>query len=90
MAKGAPLTNAEGDWNYKALNDDIAARAPLAGATFTGAVTAPSLSLTAALPITSGGTGSSTASGARTNLGLGTAATMTGPSGAIVGTTDTQ
>lgn len=27
---------------------------------------------------------------ARTNLGLGTAATMTGPSGAIVGTTDTQ
>ena len=27
---------------------------------------------------------------ARTNLGLGTAATMTGPSGTIVGTTDTQ
>ena len=32
---------------------------------------------------------SSTAT-ARTNLGLGTAATMTGPSGAIVGTTDSQ
>ena len=31
-----------------------------------------------------------TASTARTNLGLGTAATMTGPSGTIVGTTDTQ
>jgi hypothetical protein len=30
------------------------------------------------------------ASTARTNLGLGTAATMTGPSGTIVGTTDTQ
>ncbi len=32
----------------------------------------------------------SSASTARTNLGLGTAATMTGPSGTIVGTTDTQ
>jgi hypothetical protein len=31
-----------------------------------------------------------TASTARTNLGLGTAATMTSPSGTIVGTTDTQ
>lgn len=30
------------------------------------------------------------ASSARTNLGLGTAATMTGPSGTIVGTSDTQ
>lgn len=30
------------------------------------------------------------ASAARTNLGLGTAATMTGPTGTIVGTTDTQ
>jgi len=39
---------------------------------------------------TYGGTGASTAAGARTNLGLGTAATMTGPSGAIVGTTDIQ
>lgn len=32
----------------------------------------------------------SSVSTARTNLGLGTAATMTGPSGTIVGTTDTQ
>jgi len=31
-----------------------------------------------------------TASTARTNIGLGTAATMTGPSGTIVGTTDSQ
>jgi hypothetical protein len=31
-----------------------------------------------------------TASTARTNIGLGTAATMTGPAGTIVGTTDTQ
>jgi len=42
------------------------------------------------LPVAEGGTGSSSASGARTNLGLGTAAVMAGPSGAIVGISDTQ
>jgi hypothetical protein len=42
------------------------------------------------VPLTNGGTGATSQSGARTALGLGTAATMTGPSGAIVGTTDTQ
>ena len=42
------------------------------------------------LPLAVGGTGAGTAAGARTSLGLGTAATMAGPSGAIVGTTDTQ
>lgn len=42
------------------------------------------------LAIADGGTGASSASAARTNLGLGTAATMTGPAGAIVGDTDTQ
>lgn len=40
-----------------------------------GAIAASSLSLTTALPIASGGTGSTTASGARTNLGLGALAT---------------
>lgn len=43
-----------------------------------------------AVAVVYGGTGATTAAAARTNLGLGTAATMAGPSGAIVGTTDTQ
>lgn len=46
--------------------------------------------LTTALSVAQGGTSATTASGARTALELGTAATMTGPSGTIVGTTDTQ
>lgn len=42
------------------------------------------------VPLGAGGTGATTQSAARTALGLGTAAIMSGPSGSIVGTTDTQ
>lgn len=38
VAKNSPLTNDEGDWNYKALNDDIQTRAPVANPAFTGPV----------------------------------------------------
>lgn len=44
----------------------------------------------ASLPVSLGGTGATTDATARSNLGLGSAATMAGPTGAIVGTTDTQ
>lgn len=49
-----------------------------------------SLSLATALTLANGGTGATTDAGARATLGLGTAATMAGPTGAIVGTSDTQ
>ena len=59
----------------------------LNGGPITGSGT---LTVGGTLALASGGTGATTAPNARTNLGLGTAAVMTGPSGTIVGTTDTQ
>ena len=52
-------------------------------------VAIPSLSLTTALPITSGGTGSTTAAAARTALGLGTMTTQNATAVAITGGTAT-
>ena len=59
----------------------------LTGGPITGSGT---LTVGGTLALASGGTGATTAPNARTNLGLGTAAVMTGPGGTIVGTTDTQ
>lgn len=42
------------------------------------------------VPVSLGGTGATTDASARSNLGLGSAATMAGPTSTIVGTTDTQ
>jgi hypothetical protein len=63
--------------------------AGLAASGANGDITALS-GLTTALSVGQGGTGATTAANARTSLGLGTAATMAGPTGTIVGTSDTQ
>lgn len=55
------------DAGYDNLSAEVAAldagKAALAGASFTGAVSAPSLALAAPLPVASGGTGATTATG---------------------------
>jgi hypothetical protein len=53
-----------------ALAAALDAKADLAGADFTGALTAPALTLGAPLGLENGGTGAATASAARTSLGL--------------------
>jgi hypothetical protein len=47
----------------------LADKAPLSGAAFSGAVSAPALSLGSPLAVAAGGTGADTAAGARANLG---------------------
>jgi len=58
---------------------------PVAIERSTGAVTLANLALSSPLPVTSGGTGATTASGARTALGLGTIATQNSNAVAITG-----
>ena len=53
-------------------------------------ITAAGSTLSNTVPITKGGTGATSASAARTALGLGSIATRTAPTGTVVGTTDTQ
>jgi hypothetical protein len=84
-AASADLADAVAD--IAALDTALAGKAALAGATFTGAVSAPSLTLGSALALAQGGTGATSAAGARTSLGLGSIATQAASAVAITGGT---
>jgi hypothetical protein len=84
-AASADLADAVAD--ISALETALAGKAALAGATFTGAVSAPSLTLGSALALAQGGTGATSAAGARTSLGLGSIATQAASAVAITGGT---
>jgi hypothetical protein len=62
-------------------------KAGLAGAAFTGGISAPALALANDLAVADGGTGASSAAAARANLGLGSIATQSAASVAISGGT---
>lgn len=71
--------------DVEALEDALDAKAALAGAAFTGAVSATALTLASDLAIADGGTGASSAAAARNNLGLGSIATQAVDNVAISG-----
>jgi len=105
IVKGTELNT-----EYANIAIAVATKADLVSPTFTGTVTIPTANISGGtitgitdLALADGGTGSSTAAGARTNLGLvigtnvqawdadlDTWATKTAPSGTVVGTSDTQ
>ena len=72
---------------FAGLETALADKASLAGASFTGPVSASELSLGNDLGISHGGTGASSASAARINLGLGSMATQASNAVAITGGT---
>ena len=74
---------------FAGLEAALAGKASLAGAAFTGAVSATELSLGNDLAISHGGTGASSASAARAGLGLGSMATQSGSAVSITGGTAT-
>jgi hypothetical protein len=109
LPSGDPLKIVKGteiNTEFDNIATAVATKADLASPTFTGTVTIPTLAVTtfsAAVPVAQGGTGSTTASAARTALGLAIGtdvqaydadltafAAKTAPSGVVVGTTDTQ
>jgi len=73
--------------DVEALEAGLAGKAALAGAAFTGAVSAPNLTLGGPLAVADGGTGASSAAAARGNLGLGSIATQSAGGVAITGGT---
>jgi len=78
---GSSIADIEG------LQTALDGKAALAGAEFSGAVSAQSLTLSNDLAIADGGTGASSASAARTNFGLGSIATQDAGAVAITGGT---
>jgi hypothetical protein len=73
--------------DVEGLQDLLDGKAALAGADFTGAISAPALGLATALAVAHGGTGASSVAAARANLGLGTIATQNAAAVAIGGGT---